>query len=68
MSRDTIMMQWTQLKALVQKADEQSNSDLWAVAYSDLGGLQDYMKQKGYTITTNRVISPEGDILWKSQS
>ena len=68
MSRDTIMMQWTQLKALVQKADEQSNSGLWMLAYHDLGALQIYMKQKGYTITTNRVISPEGDILWKSQS
>lgn len=61
MGADTIIMEW---KQRLKKLREEPNQDALK-NWQYLKELEQYMVDKGYQIHFNKVISPEGETLWK---
>ena len=64
MGADTVIMEWKALKEQLDNANVRDQENCWLI----LKEHEDYMINKGYEITFNQIISPEGVTLWERQS
>lgn len=63
MGCDTIMMEWRMLRIQLKGVKEEHKQ----LALDLLREHEEYMFHKGYIITQESVVSPQGVTLWKQQ-
>jgi hypothetical protein len=62
MGSQTLMMEWHQLKDTLSECNVALQEDAWLALLEH----EKHMESKGYEFKFNRVISPEGEVIWES--
>lgn len=60
MGQQTTLMEWQQTMDRLNKASVQEQAAIW----EEVKELEEYMVNKGYEFHHNRVLNPQGEIVW----